>query len=124
MKFFKRSVMLRPSGDAERAIKTYRAYLATIVHLLPVSAREFDRKSRLHDSVVSKIGKSGAGLIMELDLFKLDFSGVSRFVAPPDALNERLWLYSEVDAAPRGRFVLRVLMDEGELEVEAATISL
>ena len=122
MKFFKRSVMLRPGGDSP--VKAYRAYLATIEHLLPSSAREFRAKARLHDFVVGKVEKTRRDVVLELDPFRLTFGDVSKFVAPAEGLVENMWLYSEIDTAPRGRFVLRVLMDEGELEVEAATVGL
>ncbi len=124
MKFFKRSVMLRPNAGGVEAGEAYRAYLATIEHLLPSSAREFRAKARLHDSGVDKIEKTRGSLVLELDSFRVTFGDLSRFVAPAEELDEAVWLYSEVDTAPRGRFVLRVLMDEGELEVEAATVGL
>ena len=124
MKFFKRSFMLRPNAGGVEAGEAYRAYLATIEHLLPSSAREFDTKERLHDCGVDKIEKTRGSLVLELDSFRLTFGDVSKFVAPAEGLVENMWLYSEFDTAPRGRFVLRVLLDEGELEVEAATIGL
>lgn len=80
-------------------------------------------RSTFHDEIVSQFFRPSVdALDVELTRWRLEFLGVRQADVPAEPIEKILWLYDEIDAAPAGRFVVRAIFDDGEMEVEVAEV--
>ncbi|MEK0450955.1 MAG: hypothetical protein RL088_3223 [Verrucomicrobiota bacterium] len=111
-----------------RRWKISREYSALISPLLPAPVVRLARET-LHDAVVESVAQHDGSLTLIMDArralggfagrrVQLLFTGVKHRIRTLGLVG-RWWLYEEAHLCSRARFSLHVLLDEGELEIEA-----
>ena len=131
MKYFKRSLLdgLRDESDPGwmKAIEDYREYLAEVMDKLPEEVQDYEMEG-FHDQALVDISfkpddqevtiKLGNGQVLTYRRVRqFSYSGSSVSEQKPN-----VWLYDELELLPNGLIEFRLLLEDGEVGILAASV--
>lgn len=131
MKYFKRSLLdgLRDENDQDwmKAIEDYREYLAEVMDKLPEEVQDYEMEG-FHDHAVVDISfrpdeeevtiKLGNGQVITYRrVTQFSYSGSSVSEQEPN-----VWLYDELELLPNALIEFRLLLEDGEVDILAASV--